>query len=266
MNEFFDQIHQGRPLKGVSIIDMHAHLGPYYNMHTPDSSAAFMLRAMDSCGIGKTVFSPSFGFDADIAAGNDLMLKTVDKHPGRLYGAVSVNGNYPELSIDELRRSFENPRVVMVKIHPWGAKCKLSDRRMKGIYDFASARKLFALVHTWLDGDPYGSQDLFASVAKDHPDIKWIMGHSGGPYGSRHAVELALEVPNIFLDITLSMAPARQIEFFVKEVGSERVLFGTDNPFLDPRPQVGRVGLAEITREEKINIFYANALRHIKFV
>ena len=266
MNEFFDQVHQGRPLEGVSIIDMHAHLGPYYNMHIPDSSASFMLRAMDRCGIAKTVLSPSFGFDSDLVVGNDLMLKTVDEHPGRFYGAVSVNGNYPELSVAELHRSFENPRVVMVKIHPVGAKCKMSDRRMKGIYEFAAARKLFILVHTWLDGDPYGSQDLFASVAKDYPDIRWIMGHSGGPYGSHHAVELALETPNIFLDITLSMAPARQIEFFVKKVGSERVLFGTDNPFLDPRPQVGRVGLAEISREDKLNICSRNALRHVTFI
>jgi predicted TIM-barrel fold metal-dependent hydrolase len=91
------------------------------------------------------------------------------------------------------------------------------------------------------------------------------MGHSGGPYGSYHAVELAKESENIFLDITLSMVPARQTEFFVSEIGSERVIFGTDSPFLDPRPQIGRVGLADISHQDRVNIFRANAHRMIDF-
>lgn len=131
--------------------------------------------------------------------------------------------------------------------------------------DFASERKLFTIVHTWLDNDPYGNQDIFAGVAKDYPNINWLMGHSGGPYGGFHAVEIAQEIQNIYLDITMSMCPAGQIEFFVKEVGSQRVIFGTDNPYIDPRPNVGRVGLAEISHEDRVNIFGANAKRVINF-
>jgi predicted TIM-barrel fold metal-dependent hydrolase len=165
----------------------------------------------------------------------------------------------------ELERAFSRPDVVMIKVHPASSKCRLDDRRMNRLFDFASARRLFVLVHTWLDNDSYGNQDLFASVAATHPEIKWIMGHSGGPYGSVHAVELAQKTANICLDLTLSMCPARQVEFFVREVGSERVLFGTDSPFLDPRPQVGRVALAEISEQDRINIFGANARRNIAF-
>jgi predicted TIM-barrel fold metal-dependent hydrolase len=107
--------------------------------------------------------------------------------------------------------------------------------------------------------------DIFAEVAKDYPDIKWIMAHCGGPYGTFHAVEIAQEIENIFLDTALSMCPAQQIEFLVKEVGSERVLFATDNPFIDPRPQIGRVGLAQISHQDRINIFSGNARRFLDF-
>ena len=134
---------------------------------------------------------------------------------------------------------------------------------MKKLYEFVSGRKLFTVVHTWLDNEPYGNQDMFANVAKEYPDINWLMGHSGGPYGCYHAVEIAQELPNVYLDLTLSLCPARQIEFFVKEIGSERVMFGTDNPFIDPRPQIGRVGRADISHEDRINIFGANARRLI---
>jgi uncharacterized protein len=221
---------------------------------------------MDLCGIDKVVVSTTMSFDTDIVMGNSTMLEALAAFPGRMYGACCVSGNYPDLSVGELERTMANPAVVMVKVHPWSTRCKLSDPRMKRILDHVAGRGLFVLVHTWLDGDPYGSQDVFAAVAAEYPPIKWIMGHSGGPYGSIHAVEIAQRVQNIYLDLTLSMCPAQQVEFFVREVGSERVLFGTDNPFIDPRPQIGRVALARIKDEEKVNIFGANARRHIRFV
>jgi len=265
MMGYFDRIHAGIPLRDVEIIDLHAHLGPYFNMHIPSSEARDIVRNMDLCGIDKAVISTTMSFEADIVLGNTMMLRALDSFPGRLYGACGVNGNYPDLSLAELERTFSRPDVVMIKIHPYNSKCRLDDPRMDSIFRFAAERQLFVLVHTWLDGDPYGNQDIFAEVAQAQPQIRWIMGHSGGPYGSRHAVELAKKIPNIFLDLTLSMCPARQVEYFVSEVGSERVLFGTDNPYIDPRPQVGRVGLAQISDEDKINIFSANARRHIAF-
>lgn len=266
MNEYFDRIHNGLPLDDVEIIDMHAHLGPYFNMHIPACDPEGIIRTMDLCGIDKSILSSNLSWNADLVLGNTMMLEAVRAHPGRLYGACAVNGNYPELSIDELERCFSlNKEVVMIKVHPFLTRCKMSESRMEPIYDFASKRKLFVLVHTWLDDDPYGNQDLFASTARDYPEVKWIMGHSGGPFGSFHAVELAQEIENIFLDLALSMCPAQQVEFFVREVGSARVLFGTDNPFIDPRAQIGRVGLARISQEDRINIFSANARRSINF-
>ncbi len=265
MKEYFDRVHEGLPIDDMEIIDFHAHLGPYFNMHVAVSDADGMVWMMDRCGIDKTVLSDTSAICADLVHGNSLMLDAVRSHRGRLYGACAVNGHYPELSVEELHRCFEVPGVVCVKIHPFLSNCKLNDKRMRGIYEFTAARKLFTLVHTWLDGDPYGSLDLFAGVARDWPDIKWLMGHSGGPFAGHRAVEIALELPNVFLDLTLSSCPARQIEFFAREVGSERVIFGTDNPFIDPRPQIGRVFLADITRQEAENIVGGNVRRYVKF-
>ena len=266
MTEYFDQIHSGIPLTGVEIIDLHAHLGPARIMHIPANSAANMVKTMDLCGIDKTVVSTTIGIDADIVLGNDAMLKAIQAHRGRIFGACMVNGHYPELSLDELQRCFsEEKDVKMIKVHPFSTCSNMKDRRMKNIFEFASDRKLVVLVHTWLDNDPYGNQDIFAELAKDYPDIQWIMGHSGGPFGSHHAVELAKESDNILLDTTLSMTPARQIEFFVSEIGSERVIFGTDNPYLDPRPQIGRIGLADVSHQDRVNIFSANARGMIDF-
>ena len=265
MTDYFELIHEGIPITDIEIIDVHAHLGPSYNFHVPLNSPGEMVWMMDRCGIDKTIVSPTPGITSDMVLGNNMMLDAIKSHRGRLYGACYVSGHYPELSMEELDRCFEADRdVAVMKIHPFEAKCKMDDRRMKKIYEYANDRELFTIVHTWLDEDQYGNQDMFAGVAKDYPGIKWLMGHSGGPYGGRHAVEIAQEIPNVYLDITMSMCPARQTEFFVKEVGSERVFFATDNPFIDPRPHIGRIGLADISHEDKVNIFGANARRLIK--
>ena len=266
MKEYFEQIHEGFPISDLELIDTHAHLGPYFNMFIPACDSDSMVKNMDRCGIDKTIVSANIGLVSDFTSGNTMMLQSVQSHRGRLYGACLVNGHYPEKSIDELERCFSvEKHVVMIKIHPVLNKCSLTDKRLIPVFHFASDRGLIILVHTWLDNDAYGNQEIFAGVAKEYPDVKWIMGHSGGPYGGRRAVEIAEELPNVFLDITTSTCPARQIEFLVKEAGSERVLFGTDNPFIDPRPQIGRVALANISHNEMANIFGKNIKRYINF-
>jgi hypothetical protein len=61
VSEYFDRIQAGRPLDDVEIIDLHAHLGPYFNMHIPAADPGRMVRIMDLCGIDKTVLSPHLG-------------------------------------------------------------------------------------------------------------------------------------------------------------------------------------------------------------
>lgn len=266
MTDFFNKIHAGAPITEFEIIDIHAHLGPHGVMHIPRNSADDMIKSMDACGIDKVVVSAHAGLNADIVLGNNMSIEAMKKFPGQIFGACLVNGHYPELSLDELNRCFsEGENFKIIKVHPYSTNCRLDDKRMKPMLQFASDRKMVVLVHTWLDGDIYGNLEIFEKVAREYSDINWIMGHSGGPFGSYHAAEMAKGLKNVFLDLTLSMGPARQVEYFVNEVGADQVLFGTDNPFLDPRPQIGRVGLAEISEDAKQMIFSGNARRLVKF-
>ena len=167
MTEYFEQIHNGLPITDVEIIDFHAHLGPCHVMHVPANDSVSMIKMMDLCGIDKTVVSPNIGINSDLVLGNNMMLEAIRAHRERIYGACMVNGHYPELSLDELQRCFsEDKDVKIIKIHPYSTFCKINDKRMKKIYQFASDRKLVVLSHTWLDGDQYGSLELFADRIK----------------------------------------------------------------------------------------------------
>ena len=56
-----------------------------------------------------------------------------------------------------------------------------------------------------------------------------------------------------------SRAPYRIVEHFVSEVGAERVLFGTDAPWMSIQQQLGRVLFADIPDAAKRQILVGNA-------
>ena len=72
---------------------------------------------------------------------------------------------------------------------------------------------------------------------------------------------LAKAHENVVLEITYTAATRGSIEYMVSEIGSERVLFGTDIPMRDPAPQLAWVAYAEISVEDKINILGKNMQR-----
>jgi hypothetical protein len=70
---------------------------------------------------------------------------------------------------------------------------------------------------------------------------------------------LAQDFPNIYLELTAVFDDIGVIEKFVNEAGSERMLFGTDLPWFDPHHAVGVLFSAQISDEDRRNIFYRNA-------
>jgi predicted TIM-barrel fold metal-dependent hydrolase len=90
--------------------------------------------------------------------------------------------------------------------------------------------------------------------------VTYLLGHSGGvPVGFREAIEVAQTCPNVYLDICCSTMSSVWLERIVSEVGSDRVLFGTDMPFLDPTYLVGRLACAALGDADKRRVFGQNA-------
>ena len=46
MTDYFDLIHEGKPITDIEIIDVHAHLGPSFNFHIPLCSPGEMVWMM----------------------------------------------------------------------------------------------------------------------------------------------------------------------------------------------------------------------------
>ena len=261
--DWLGMVKAGVPLNqaGVTAIDAHAHLGAYYNFYVPKPDAASMVSVMDRLGVGQAWICSIPACGADVPRGNDLTADAVRRYPGRFVGYASVNPHYPERVLPELRRCFDELGMSLIKLHPEIVDYPVSGPAYEPVWRFASERRTIVLSHTWA-GASTCAPGLFGPLAAAHPDVTFILGHSGGtPAGYVESIALAGQHPNIYLDLCRSAMSPVWVERIVNEVGADRVLWGTDFPFLDPVYLVGRLACTTLSDETKRKVFGLNAVR-----
>lgn len=100
--------------------------------------------------------------------------------------------------------------------------------------------------------------ERFYQVLKEIPNATFIFAH-GGCYQTQELIELMKKYPNTYTDI--STQPPEHIKMLIKELGSERLLYGTDYPVYNHVFPMVSVLRATNNIEERKNIFANNAKR-----
>lgn len=238
-----------RPSTGLRIVDAHAHMGPWSEFFVPDADADSMIRVMDRCGVAMAVVSSCLALQGDTAHGNRLTAAAVDAHPGRIAGYIAIN---PWQDAErELAKWADDPRFVGIKIHPDGHEYSMAAGRYRPVWDFAQERGCPVLVHTWVNS-PYNSEDQIEAVAVRYPAAPILAGHAlGRAWGFDSAIEIALRNPTVVLEICGSYNHRVYLERMVAAVGADRVAFGSDFPFMDIRPSLGRLAFAALSDQER---------------
>lgn len=252
-----ETVQRGLPLTDVLVIDAHAHLGPYFALYAAQPDADHMVALMDRLGIDQTIISPDVAIGPDFRLGNDQAAEAAREHPGRLLPYCTIDPHGENLEA-ELERCFDQLGAVGIKIHPSGHSYPADGPNYQPMWEFAHERGTFVLSHTW-KGSSDCAPETFGPLADKYPQVSIIFGHAGGgPSGYPEAMEVAEGHPNIFLDTCGSMFTSQWIEKMVERLGSEKIVFGTDHPFFDPRTDFGRVTMAHLSDEDKRNILGLN--------
>lgn len=103
------------------------------------------------------------------------------------------------------------------------------------------------------------------NIAKRYPELKILMVHMGGAALSdlsASAIEVAKECPNV--TIIGSDIRARSLLKGIREVGPDRICFGSDTPFEVMRAEVAKYKAllqGVVGEEEKELIFHKNISR-----
>jgi hypothetical protein len=84
-------------------------------------------------------------------------------------------------------------------------------------------------------------------MAGSFPDVPLLMVHMGVFWLTDMAIEKASHHPNLYLDT--SRAPIFEIAQAVRQAGPEKVIWGTDSPFVDYEGEFRKMSRVADSRE-----------------
>ena len=249
----------------LSIIDAHLHIGPPGLFFTPESSPGQLLSFMDSMNIGCAVCADHLTLAEGAHAGISYLQKVFEESNGRIFYVGVFDPRYANECLTALKHVANKPGFVGLKIHPSFHRTSAEDKAYMPAWNFAADHDVAILTHSWSPSDYNPVQMLstplrFEEFVKRFPDVRLVLGHVGGLGSGRHeAVQIARDYPNVYVDIAGDIFDYQLIQNLVKSVPAEKILFGSDYPWLNPRAHLSRVLLSNISTAVKKNILMVNA-------
>jgi uncharacterized protein len=250
----------------MEIWDAHCHLigvpGTF-----PENRLAYILGYADRLGIARLCIF--MGLDPaqnpspeEMRQQNDEVIRALKHFPDRALGYVYVNPHHTQASLDEINRCVRDGPMVGIKL--WVAE-RCNAPTLDPIVARAAQLKAVVFQHTWIKATgnlPGESTPLeLAELASRHPEASFICGHTGGDW------ELGLRSirssRNIAADLGGTDPVAGFVEMAVRELGPERVVYGSDAPIRSFASQLAKVLNAEISSFSKKLILSQNFKRLI---
>ncbi len=254
--------------KDFSIIDTHVHIGNYASSFINTSYEKELLRVFKSYGYRKFIFTHnSFFFDLEKGLKNTIDF--ISEHRGFAYGYLVYNPHYILKSIKMIEENFGKNNIVGVKMHPEDHQCSITDDRYRPLWTIASEKGIPVLSHTWnpnvaSKSQKYADALLFEKIISDYPGLKIILGHAGAKDYYYFEVIKMLERckdSQFYIDIAGDIFYRSMLESFIKIIGAQKILYGSDAPWVDPAFTISFVNNSGLSEAEKRSIFSENALR-----
>ena len=246
------------------IWDVHTHLNALEG-RTPEERMARLLTFADRMGVERLCVHMGFPFLIDptpeqLREQNDQVLKAISHHHDRAFAFVYLSSRHPEASLRELERCVKDGPMVGVKL--WVAR-RCHEREIDPFIARATELKAPILQHTWAKatGNQAGEShplDL-AALSKRHPKAAFICGHTGGDWAI--GIRAIRDCPNVVAEIAGSDPTTGFVEMAVRELGAERVVFGSDVWGRSFASQIAKVQGADVPEQVKRLIFKDNLKR-----
>jgi hypothetical protein len=182
---------------------------------------------MDPVGIEKAVIMPYSEIEPetkdeleagarDAAAHPDRFLLFARLHPGPGGGAEEL-----------LEWAVRDLGYVGLKLHPVGSRVHPADPRSVGLVRKAAALGLPTLFHC--GDEELTLPDDIGRLAEKVPEASILLGHCGGYFHGRSALEWARRYPNLYFE-TSATPDLRLLREALDSIGPYRLIWGSDGP------------------------------------
>lgn len=247
------------------IWDLHCHLSGV-DGRTPEERMARLLELADRLGIDRLCVYMGLAFlrnptPEELARQNDEVLQAIAHWRDRAFGFAYVSAEHVDASLREIDRLIARGPMVGVKL--WVSK-RCHEPDVDAIVRRAAELKALVFQHTWFktDGTQYPGESTpldLVELAKRHPDTPLVCGHTGGTW--ELGVRAVRPYKNVYVDLAGSDPTNGFVEMAVRELGAERVLYGSDAGGRSFASQLAKVRGAEISDAEKGLILGRNLAR-----
>lgn len=237
------------------IIDCHCHAGKGDGLTGPwdtDAPLGRYLERAAAAGIERTVIFPPFHSDYRVA--NRAVARLVRAHPGRLYGFAFV---HPERDRGRVHALVAEAVALGLR----GLKLHRHDARItREVCEAARAHDLPVLY------DVMGEVEVVELLATEYPEVAFIIPHLGS-FADDWRAQLALidhlvRHPNVFADSS-GVRRFDLLEQAVARAGPEKLLFGSDGPWLHPAVELAKIRALALAPRDEHRVLGGNLLRLI---
>jgi predicted TIM-barrel fold metal-dependent hydrolase len=236
------------------IVDCHCHAGLGDGLTGPWDTAArieaYLLRA-ERAGIERTVLFAAF--HSDYAVANRAVARIVAGAPERFYGFAFVHAERDRGRVGELvETAVREYGFCGIKVHRHDA------RITREVCEIAKAFDLPVLY------DVMGEVSVVELLAREYPTVSWVIPHLGS-FADDWRAQVALidhlvRHPNVYTD-TSGVRRFDVLEDALRRAGPDKILFGSDGPWLHPGVELEKVRLLGLPPDAERKVLGDNLLR-----
>ncbi|HET6573950.1 MAG TPA: amidohydrolase family protein [Fimbriiglobus sp.] len=248
----------------MEIWDLHCHLSGVPG-RTPEERMARLIAAADRMGIARLCVYMGMRWSqdpspADFRKQNDEVLQAISHYHDRAFGFVYVNPKHVKESLAEIDRRVRDGPMVGVKL--WVAQ-HADTKEVDAIVERATELKALVFQHTWIKATgnlPGESTPMdVAAMAARHPKATIVCGHTGGDW--EQGVRVIRAQKHVAADLAGGDPTAGFTEMAIRELGAERVVYGSDAGGRSFASQLAKVHGADVPDEAKKLILAGNLKR-----
>ena len=221
---------------------------------------------LDKTGVSKGIINSQRSYGAtpeEFIAGNREVADFAEKSGGRFTGACVVNPQHIEEALREIEYCHDQLGFVWVgELCNYMVPYEYSIKEFDMLVSHVMKLNMVLALHT--------EQGEMEYISQKFPDATIAFAHFGDDHEYEDIfkrIDMVAANPNYYLDTSgYGHDRVGVLEYVVKTIGPDRVLFGSDFSINDPATVIARIKNAFLTEEHKQKIFSGNLQELLKKV